>query len=330
MRDHLRRFCRLAKELVTYVLAVLGLVGLVLAVDGFIHDLLQRTVVIFRQQPVPAGTPDNLDDIPAGAEKCRLEFLDNLAVAAHRPIESLQVAIDDKDEVIEVLAHGHRDGPHRLRLVHFPVTEKRPDLAIRRLNQFSVLEVAHEARLIDRHHRPQPHGDGRELPELRHEPRMRIGRQSAPAHFTAEAVQLVLAEPTLEVCTCVYAGGRVPLEKHHIAEVLRARGAPEMIETDFVKRRRRRVARDMSAEFGADTIRLNHHCHGVPAQVSLQSPLECAIPRVFRLPGCRDRIQVSRIRAVRQICPGTPGIVDHAIEEEVRPIRPMLGQNGVD
>ncbi len=224
-----------------------------------------------------------------------------------------------------MLAHGHRDGTHRLWLVHFTVTEKSPDLAIRRFNQFSVLEVAHEARLVDGHHRSEAHRDGRELPEVRHQPRMRVGRQSAPAHFAAETVQLILAEPSLEVGACVDAGRRVPLEKHHIAKVLRARGPPEVIETDFVKRRRRRVARNVSAEFGADAICLNHHCHRVPAQIGLQSPLECAITRVFRLPRCRYRIEVSSIWAVRQIGPGTAGIIDHAIEQKVRPFRPVLG-----
>ena len=32
------------------------------------------------------------------------EFLDDLAVAAHRAVEPLQVAVDDEDQVVELLA----------------------------------------------------------------------------------------------------------------------------------------------------------------------------------------------------------------------------------
>ena len=38
-------------------------------------------------------------------------------------------------------------------------------------------EVLHEARLVDRHDRAEAHRDGRELPEVRHQPRVRVRRQ---------------------------------------------------------------------------------------------------------------------------------------------------------
>ena len=46
----------------------------------------------------------HLDDVPAGAAEDRLELLDDLAVAAHRAVEPLQVAVDDEDQVVELLA----------------------------------------------------------------------------------------------------------------------------------------------------------------------------------------------------------------------------------
>jgi hypothetical protein len=48
--------------------------------------------------------PRSLDDVPAGAAEDAFEFLDDLAVAAHRAVEALQVAVDDEDQVVELLA----------------------------------------------------------------------------------------------------------------------------------------------------------------------------------------------------------------------------------
>src|SRR3712207_7423764 len=44
------------------------------------------------------------DDVPARAAEDRLELLDDLPVAAHGAVEALQVAVDDEDEVVELLA----------------------------------------------------------------------------------------------------------------------------------------------------------------------------------------------------------------------------------
>ena len=61
--------------------------------------------------------------------KSRLQFLHDLAVAAHRPVEPLQVAVDDEDQVVELLAAGERDRAERFRLVHLAVAAEHPDLA---------------------------------------------------------------------------------------------------------------------------------------------------------------------------------------------------------
>ena len=43
-----------------------------------------------------SDAPQDLDHVPARAEEQRFELLDDLAVAAHRPVEALQVAVDDR------------------------------------------------------------------------------------------------------------------------------------------------------------------------------------------------------------------------------------------
>ena len=191
--DHFLKARILAEEMLARIGAALGLEILILAIDALLHDFAQQALVVTRQQPIPARSPDYLDHVPAGAEKRGLQFLDDLAIAAHRPVEALQIAVDDEHQVVELLAHRHRYRAHGFGLVHLPVTAKRPYLAIRSRHQAAMLEIAYEARLIDRHHRPQAHRHGRKLPEIRHQPGVRIGAQAAAVDFLPEPTQLILA-----------------------------------------------------------------------------------------------------------------------------------------
>ena len=82
---------------------------------------------VAREQAVPVGAPHQLDHVPAGAGEQRLELVDDAAVAAHRAVEALQVAVDDPGQVVELLARGQRQRAHALRLVHLAVAEHAPD-----------------------------------------------------------------------------------------------------------------------------------------------------------------------------------------------------------
>jgi hypothetical protein len=50
------------------------------------------------------------DAIPAGAPEGGFEFLNDLAVAANRAVQPLQVAIDHKDEIVEIFARSQSNG----------------------------------------------------------------------------------------------------------------------------------------------------------------------------------------------------------------------------
>ena len=104
VRDHLEQLRVLAEEVLAHVGAVARLERLVLAVDGLLHAREQPALGVAREQLVPARAPDDLDHVPARAAEHGLELLDDLAVAAHRPVEPLQVAVDDEDQVVELLA----------------------------------------------------------------------------------------------------------------------------------------------------------------------------------------------------------------------------------
>ena len=164
----------LAEEVLAHVGAVLRFEGLVFAVHRLFHAFQQQAVLVLRQQRIPVAAPDHLDHVPAGAAEICLQLLDDLAVAAHRPVEPLQVAVDDEDEVVQPFARRQRNRSQRFGLVHLAVAHESPHLAPVRIEDAAIAQVLHEARLIDGRDRSQAHGHRGELPEIRHQPGMRI------------------------------------------------------------------------------------------------------------------------------------------------------------
>jgi hypothetical protein len=61
-------------------------------------------VGIARQQWIPILAPEHLDYMPASAPEGGFQFLDDFAVTAHGTVQTLQVAIDYEDQVVEFLA----------------------------------------------------------------------------------------------------------------------------------------------------------------------------------------------------------------------------------
>ena len=165
------------------VLADVGAAGdailLELAVERVVHLLDEHAVDVAGQELVPLARPDDLDDVPARAAEGRLELLDDLAVAADRAVEALQVAVDDERQVVEALARGDVERAERLGLVGLAVAEERPDARSARVEDAAVLEVAVEPGLVDRADRAEAHRDRRVLPEVGHEPRVRVRAQPA-------------------------------------------------------------------------------------------------------------------------------------------------------
>ena len=184
MRGERGKLGVLAEEALAVVLAVVGREGLELAVDRMRECAQQRARAVAREQRVPVRAPQHLDHVPARAGELRLEFIDDAPVAAHRAVEPLQIAIDDEHEIVELLARGQRQRADRFRLVHLAVAEEAPDLASIGLLQPAILQIAHEARLINRVDRTNAHRAGRKLPEVRHQPRMRIRTQPRPRNLT--------------------------------------------------------------------------------------------------------------------------------------------------
>src|SRR5258705_530354 len=110
-------------------------------------------------------------------------------------------------------------------------------------------------RLKNRRHRTQSHRYGGKLPEVRHQPGMRIGRQSVALDFLAETQELTLIQATFQIGTRVDSGTRVSLHEDHVSGMRGASGAPKMIEADFVQRCGGRVRGDVAAVLRIRAIR---------------------------------------------------------------------------
>ena len=95
-----------AEEVLPNVGSVVGLVGLEVAVGRGVHQIDQGAVGIGLQQGVPLAAPHHLDHVPAGTPKEGFQFLNDLAVAAHRSIEALQVAVHHEGQVVQALQCG--------------------------------------------------------------------------------------------------------------------------------------------------------------------------------------------------------------------------------
>ena len=190
-------------------------VHLVVAVHRLLHARLQDAVVVAGQNRIPAAAPDDLDDVPIRAPEGALQFLDDLAVAAHRPVEALQIAVDHQHQVVELLPARDVDGAEHLRLIGLAVADEGPDLAVSRLLETPAFQVLGEPGLIDGAGGGQAHAGGGHGPEPRQAPGMGIGWQAAAlAELAAEVGELGIAQAAFQKGSCIDAGRSVGLEMH--------------------------------------------------------------------------------------------------------------------
>ena len=300
LERHVRHQCAQLRieleEMRLIVGAIVGTEGLVLPVGGFREPSQQRVMRVAREQRIPIRAPEHLDDVPPRTGEQAFEFLDDLAIAAHGAIEALQVAIDDEGQIVELLARRQGQGAHRFGLIHFAIAEHAPDVPRGGVGQIAIGEVAHEARLVDGVDGTDTHRAGGHLPEIGHQPGMRVGAKTAATDFLAEMRQLLLAQPSLEKRARIDTGRRVRLEKHQVAIVAFAIGAKEMIETDLEDLRGGGVAGHVSTKFTVGLVGAYHHRQRVPAKYRGNALLERDIARMHGLLLERDGISVGGIR----------------------------------
>ena len=127
------------KEFCAVVVTVLGPQILILAIDRLGKAPQQHHLGIARKQRVPLRSPEHFDNVPASADEQAFQFLNDLTITTHRPIEALQIAVDDKRQVVEALARRQRQTTERLWLVHFAIAKHTPDVALRGIRQTTPL-----------------------------------------------------------------------------------------------------------------------------------------------------------------------------------------------
>ena len=189
------------------------------------HSRPHRTLITF--QPAPrknASSSWTILPLPrtGPSSRCRLQLI-------------------TKQQVVQTVVGRQLQQPAGLRLVHLAVAEEGPDPPVGGVLDAAVAQVAVELRLVDRVHRADAHRHRRELPELRHQPRVRVGRQAVRGLglLLPEAVEVVLAEPALEVGPGVHARGGVALEEDLVSAAGVVRPAEEVVEADLVQCRGR-------------------------------------------------------------------------------------------
>ena len=129
VRDDLLQLGILVEEMLAVEAPVGRGVFLELAVDGLVQAPDDDVLLVAREERIPVRAPQHLDHVPAGAGEQAFELLDDRAVAAHRSVEALQIAVHDEDQIVEAFARGERESGERFGLVHLAVADERPDLA---------------------------------------------------------------------------------------------------------------------------------------------------------------------------------------------------------
>ena len=318
----------------------LGGVLLELAVHRRVHLVQQHPFHVLGQQVVPGAAPDHLDHVPARPPEEGLELLDHLAVAPHRTVESLEVAVDHEDQVVEVLPPGHSEGADGLGFVEFPVTHEAPHPAVLGAGDTTGVEVAAHVGLGDGVERAETHRHRGVLPELGHQPGMRIGGEPVAPHLEPEVVQLLLREAALHEGPGVDARRGMTLEIDLIPGMAIVLSPEEVVEPHLVQGGGAGVGREVAADGLRADVGPDHHDRGIPADEGPDAPFEVFVAGELRLLVGGDGVDVGggdRGREVHLLLarpledsheqvagPGPPVDIDDVVER-VQPFRRLHG-----
>src|SRR5258706_621 len=93
----------------------------------------------------------------------------------------------------------------------------------------------------------------------------------------------------------------VALKIDHVGVVIVVSAAKKMILPYFIERGGRSVGGNMAADIGVQSVRLNHHRHGVPTNITFDAPFNFAVARVGRFFFRRNRIDIRSAHRVRDL-----------------------------
>ena len=321
--DHFQQFRMFAEEVLTNVCAVFRFVVLIFTVHGFHHHFLQNAVFIFCQQLIPATAPDDFHNIPACTTEIGFQFLNDFAVAAYRTIQTLQVTVNHDDQIVQLFTASHTNRTHGFRFIHLTVTAECPDFTFCCVSNTACMQVFQETCLINRHQRAQTHRYRRELPEVRHQFRMRVRRQTFAIYFATEVQQLLFRDTAFEESARINARCRVSLNIQQVTAVFFGRCMPEMVKANAQHIRQRCKGRQVTAEVAVKTVGFHHHCHRIPAHVRTQTFFDFQIARAVLTFVGRNRVDVGCVHRKRNIHTTTTRQIRHTLHQIVGAFRTL-------
>src|SRR5690606_3863895 len=167
-----------------------------------------------------------------------------------------------------------------------------PHLAVGLGHQAARFEVLPVARLVDGGDRAQAHRHGGDLPEVRHQPGVGVGRDAAAVDLHAEVVELGFADAPYQGGARVDARRAVALGRDVVARVVAVGAAEEVVEADVVERGRAGEAGDVAAQVAGLAVGPHHHRHRVPADDRADAPFQGLVAGDLRLQVRRDGVDV--------------------------------------
>ncbi len=314
----------LAEEMLPGVGATVIFVVLQLAIADLVHALLQQPAVVFLQQRIPLAPPDHLEHIPARTAEYALQLLNDLAVAAHRPVQPLQVAVDHKNEIAEALPPGHGNSAQRLRLVALTIAEETPHVAIAMIDKPAALLVLHHVGLVDGLNGAQPHGHRGELPIIGHQPGVGVGGQAVAIDLATEVIQLLLCQPAFQIGAGVHAGGTVSLVEHKITGMPALVAAEEVVETHIVQGSAGGKRGNVTTQPLVVVICAHHHGQCIPAHQGPDTTLHEQIARHQLLVARCDGVAEGRGNCSRQAHAGLGGVLGKLDKQLSGALRPAV------
>ena len=187
-------------------------------------------------------------------------------------------------------------------------------------------EVAHEARVINRTDGANAHGAGGELPKIRHQPRVRVARQTActrawPRNFLSVMRQVVGGQSTFQISTRIHTRCAVRLKKHQVATLCGIACFEEMVEAHFKQISSAGITRDVPTQFAIRFVGAHHHGQCVPSHQRTQAFFNRQVARESGLQMRRNGVDIGRhqrwlprhLRHMRAL--------HHLVQDETRALR---------
>ena len=173
--------------------------------------------------------------------------------------------------------------------------------------------------------RPEAHGDGGEVPEIGHQPGVRVGGQPRRvAQFVAEILEVLLGQAALQKGARVDARRGVALKIDQVARLIAVAGVEEVVEAHFQQGGQRGVGGDVAADAGVVLVLAHHHGHGVPADQALDAALHGAVAGIRDFVFGPDGVDVGRVEMDGQLGAADARVAGKLFQEVARRGRARL------